>query len=76
VLATASGVVGWEDVAHRWESDSGPMQGHSWLKFEVSRVLIAQQNVPCLLLKGEKLVCCLMKSIRQQSNYKLDQKNR
>ena len=45
------------------------MQEHSWLGFEVSRVLIAQQNVPCLLLKGEKLVCCLMKSIRQQTNY-------
>ena len=55
---------------------TGPMQGHSWLKFEGSRVFIAQQNVPCLLVKGEKLVCCLMKSIRQQSNYKLDQKNR
>ena len=52
------------------------MQEHSWLGFEVSRVFIAQQNVPCLLVKGEKLVCCVMKSIRQQSNYKVDQKNR
>ena len=41
---------------------SGPMQEHSWLEFEVSRVFIAQQNVPCFLVKGEKLVGCLTKS--------------
>ena len=75
MLATASGVVGWEDVAHRWESDSGPMQGHSWLKFEVSRVLIAQQNVPCFLVKAEKLVCCAMKSILKPARCWLYQNN-
>jgi hypothetical protein len=37
------------------------MQEHSWLGFEVSRVFIAQQNVPCFLLKAENLVCCRMK---------------
>jgi hypothetical protein len=62
-------------VAHRWEADSGPMQGHSWLEFEVSRVFNLAQSVPCLLLKAEKMVCCLMKLIRQQSNYKLDENN-
>jgi hypothetical protein len=38
-MATKSEVVGWEDVAHRWEADSGLMKGHSWLKSKVSRVL-------------------------------------
>jgi hypothetical protein len=27
-LATGSEEIGWEDVAHRWESDSGLMQEH------------------------------------------------
>jgi hypothetical protein len=40
---------------------SGLMKEHSWLEFEVSRVFIAQQNVPCFLLKAEKLVCCAIK---------------
>jgi hypothetical protein len=54
---------------------TGPMKGHSRLEFEVSRVLGLAQNVPCFLVKAEKLGCCLMKSIRQQSNYKLDENN-
>jgi hypothetical protein len=49
-------VVGWEDVAHRWEADSGLMQGHSRLEFEVSRVFNLAQSVPCLLVKAENLV--------------------
>ena len=61
MLATASGVVGWEDVAHRWESDSGPMQGHSSLDVELRRVFNLAQSAPCLLLKGENLVCCAIK---------------
>ena len=40
---------------------SGLMQGHSWLEFEVSRVLNLAQNVPCLKREVEKLVCCRMK---------------
>jgi hypothetical protein len=40
---------------------TGPMKGHSWLEFEVSRVFIAQQDVSCFLLKAEKLVCCAIK---------------
>ena len=39
----------------------GLVQKHSWLKFEVSRVFIAQQNVPCFLVKAGKLVCCAIK---------------
>jgi hypothetical protein len=35
---------------------TGPMKGHSWLEFKVSRVFIAQQKGPCLLVKAEKLV--------------------
>jgi hypothetical protein len=27
-MATGSEVVGWEDVAHRWESDSGLIKEH------------------------------------------------
>jgi hypothetical protein len=61
VLATASGVFAAEQFRVLAKVASGIMKGHSWLKFEVSRVLIAQQNVPCLLLKGEKLVCCGIK---------------
>jgi hypothetical protein len=33
---------------------TGPIKGHSWLEFEVSRVFIAQQNGPCLLAKAEQ----------------------
>jgi len=61
VLATASGVFADEGVSVLDQVARGPMQGHSWVKFEVSRVFIAQQNVPCFLLKPEKLVCCRMK---------------
>ena len=71
-MATRSRVFGGEDGA---VVGTGPVQGHSWVKFEGSRVFIAQQNVPCFLVKGEKLVCCVMKSIRQQSNYTLDEDN-
>ena len=75
-MATKSEVVGWGDVAHRWEADSGLMQGHSWLEFEVSRVFIAQQSVSCFLLKAEKLVCCLMKSFFIAVRSKLQENNR
>ena len=75
-MATASGVFAVEGFSVLDQVARGLVQKHSWLKFEVSRVFIAQQNVPCFLVKGEKLVCCVMKSVRQQSNYKLDQKNR
>jgi hypothetical protein len=45
------------------EVGTGPMKEHSWLEFEVSRVLNLAQNAPCFLLKAEKLVCCAIKSI-------------
>jgi hypothetical protein len=54
---------------------TGPMQGHSSLDVELRRVFNLAQSVACLRVKTEKLVCCLMKSIRQQSNYKLDENN-
>jgi hypothetical protein len=38
------------------------MQEHRILEFEVSRVLNLAQNVPCFLLKAEKLICCAIKS--------------
>ena len=60
-MATASEVFAMEGFSVLVQVARVLMQGHSWLKFEVSRVLIAQQNVPCLLLKGEKLVCCGIK---------------
>jgi hypothetical protein len=40
---------------------TGPMKGHSWLDFEVSRVLNPAQNVLCFLLKAENLICCAIK---------------
>ena len=40
---------------------TGPMKGHSWVKFEGSRVFNLAQNVPCLKRKAEKMVCCRMK---------------
>jgi hypothetical protein len=45
------------------------------MESKASRVLNLAQNVPCFLVEAEKMVCCLMKSIRQQSNYKLDENN-
>mgnify|MGYP007021905688 CR=1 FL=1 len=51
-MATKSEVVGWEDVAHRWEADSGPMQKHSSLDVELRRVFNLAQSVACLLLKA------------------------
>jgi hypothetical protein len=42
---------------------SGLMQGHSWLEFELRRVLNLALSAPCLKRKAEKLVCCLRKSI-------------
>jgi hypothetical protein len=42
----------------KYQVASGLMQGHSGLEFDVLRVFIAQQNVPCFLLKAENLVCC------------------
>jgi hypothetical protein len=58
VLATASGVFAVEGLSVLDQVARWLVQKHSWLKFEVSRVFIAQQNVPCFLLKPEKLVCC------------------
>ena len=52
-MATASGVFAVPGVSVLVQVASGLMQGHSWLKFEVSRVFIAQQNVPCFLVKAE-----------------------
>ena len=60
-MATRSRVFGGEGFSVLVQVARGPMQGHSWLNFEGSRVFIAQQNVPCFLVKGEKLVCCRMK---------------
>jgi hypothetical protein len=39
------------------------MKGHSSLDVELRRVLNLAQNAPCFLLKAEKMVYCLMKSI-------------
>jgi hypothetical protein len=61
VLATASGVFADEGLSVLDQVARGLMKGHSWLKFEGSRVFIAQQNVPCLLVKAKKLVCCAIK---------------
>ena len=61
MLASRSRVFGGEDGTFVAVVGTGPMQGHSWVKFEVSRVLNLAQNVPCFLLKAEKLVCCRMK---------------
>jgi hypothetical protein len=61
VLATRSRVFGGEDGTFVAVVGTGPMQGHSWVKFEGSRDLIARQNDPCFLVKGEKLVCCGIK---------------
>jgi hypothetical protein len=76
VLATASEVFAVDGLSVLDQVARGPMQGHSSLDVELRRVSNLAQSVACFLVKGEKLVCCLMKSIRQQSNYKLDQKNR
>jgi len=75
-MATASGVFAVEGFSVLDQVARGLMQGHSSLDVELRRVFNLAQSVPCLLLKAEKLVCCLMKSVRQQSNYKVDQKNR
>ena len=40
---------------------SGLMKEHSWLEFELRRVLNLAQSAPCLKRKAEKLVCCRMK---------------
>ena len=74
-LATRSRVFGGEGFSVLVQVASGPMQGHSSLDVELRRVFNLAQSVACLLVKAEKLVCCLMKSIRQQSNYKLDENN-
>ena len=60
-MATRGKALAVEDGTSVVEVGTGPMKGHSWLKFEVSRVFIAQQNVPCFLVKAEKLVCCAIK---------------
>jgi hypothetical protein len=60
-MATASGVFAVEGFSVLDQVARGPMQGHSWVKFEGSRVLNLAQNVPCFLLDAEKLVCCRMK---------------
>ena len=74
-MATESEVFAMEGFSVLVQVASGLMQGHSWLKFEVSRVLIAQQNVPCFLVKAEKLVCCAMKSILKPARCWLYQNN-
>jgi hypothetical protein len=75
VLATSSGVFAVEGFSVLDQVARGLMQGHSSLDVELRRVFNLAQSVACLLLKAGKLVCCLMISIRQQSNYKLDENN-
>jgi hypothetical protein len=41
-MATRSRVFGGEGFSVLVQVARGPMQGHSWVKFEVSRVFIAQ----------------------------------
>ena len=60
-MATASDTLAAECYRLWAKAGTGPMQGHSRLEFEVSRVLNLAQNVLCFLLKAEKLVCCRMK---------------
>ena len=60
-MATASGVFGGEGFLVLGQVGTGPMQKHSWFEFEVSRVLNLAQNVPCLLVKAKKMVCCAIK---------------
>jgi hypothetical protein len=43
---------------------TGPMKGHSWLEFEFPRVLNLAQSAPCLPMKPQKSISCLMKSIQ------------
>jgi hypothetical protein len=61
-MATESEVFAMEGFSVLVQVASGLMQGHSRLEFEVSRVLNLAQNVPCFLVKAEKMVCCPMKS--------------
>ena len=75
MLATSSGVFADEGFSVLDQVARGLMQGHSSLDVELRRVFNLAQSVPCLLVKAEKLVCCVMKSVRQQSNYKLDENN-
>jgi hypothetical protein len=75
-MAPERGGVEMEGFLVLGQVGTGPMQGHgSPLDVELRRVLNLAQSAPCLLVKAGKLVCCLMKSIRQQSNYKLDENN-
>ena len=59
-MARASDTLAAEDYRLWAKAGTGPMQKHSWFEFEVSRVLNLAQNVPCLLVKAEKLGCCRM----------------
>ena len=74
-MATASGVFAVDGFSVLDQVARGPMQEHREMKSKVSRGWYLAQNGPCLLVKAAKLVCCPMKSIRQQSNYKLDENN-
>jgi hypothetical protein len=60
-MAPERGGVAMEGFLVLVQVGTGPMKGHSWLKFEVSRVLNLAQNVPCLKRKAENLVCCAIK---------------
>jgi hypothetical protein len=60
-MTTESKVFAGEGFSVLVQVASRLMQEHSWLGFEVSRVLNLAQNVPCLKRKGEKLVCCAIK---------------
>ena len=60
-MATKSEVFAVEGFLVLDQVASGLMKEHSWLEFEVSRVLNLAQNVPCLLVKADKLGCCRMK---------------
>ena len=53
-MAPRSRVFGGEDGTFVAVVGTGPMQGHSWVKFEGSRVFNLAQNVPCLKRKAEK----------------------
>jgi hypothetical protein len=77
-MATASGVFAVEGLSVLDQVARGLVQKHSWLKFEVLRVFIAQQNGPCFLVKPDNLVCCAIKTILKPlaSRRMLYQKNR
>jgi hypothetical protein len=62
-MAPERGGVAMEGFLVLVQVGTGPMKGHSWLEFEVSRVFIAQQNGPCFLVKAENLICCAINQV-------------